>query len=54
MNKVTVHFFKGNTLIRTEVCSNAFEAEIVIQEKMKLGLYSNAKIIMGDLDVSVQ
>ena len=50
MNKVTVHFFKGNTLVRTEICFDEFEAETLVQEELKLGLYSNAAIVVGNID----
>ena len=50
MNPVTVYFYKGNTLIRTEICSNEFEAESLVKEELQLGLYSNAAIVFGNLN----
>lgn len=39
MKKVYVYFFRGNTLIRTEIFSNEIEAELYLSVEKEKSLY---------------
>lgn len=46
MSKVTLNFYRGNTLVRTEICSSEFEAEEII--KLENNMYDSFVIIIGE------
>lgn len=46
MNEVRVDFYRANAIVRTEICSNEFEAESLVRDEMELNLYDRALIIL--------
>jgi hypothetical protein len=39
----TIYFYRGNSLVRTEVCSNEFEAEEIV--KLEKNMYDSYKFV---------
>lgn len=50
---ITVKFYKGNTVVRTEICSNEIEMDILIDRENKDGRYDRAEIVRENKDVSI-
>ena len=50
---ITVLFYRGNTVVRTEVCSNEIEMDIIVDRENKDKRYDSVEIIRGDKDVSI-
>lgn len=47
-NSVIVYFYRGNTLVRTEVCYSVFDAEALVSEESELNRYTSINIVTGD------
>jgi len=44
----TIHFYRGNILVRTEICSNEFEAEEIVRRERDM--YDYVVFVSGDKD----
>jgi hypothetical protein len=45
---VTILFYKNDQIVRSEICDNLFEADMLIEDNLRHELYDDARIIEND------
>jgi hypothetical protein len=45
---VTILFYKNKKIVRSEICDNLFEADMLIEDNLRQELYDDARIIEDD------